>query len=329
MINDKRQQCLLTWLEKLYKTEQLDLSPLKGDASFRRYFRLSHQQQSYVVMDAPTALESTDDFVKIARSLKRQGVNTPTIYHHNLAHGFIVMSDFGDTDYLSQLDDTSADSLYQQAIDTLLRLQTIQQIEEWPLNPFDGNFIRQEIELFNQWFLTGLLKIDSQEHTEMLSSVYQRLIDNNHNQPQVLIHRDYHSRNLMVTDQHSPGVLDFQDAMIGPISYDLASLLKDCYIDWPDISPWLHYYLKGAKHCGILATNYSEPLFAEQFELTGIQRHLKAIGIFSRLYLRDDKASYLKDIPRTLDYIIDASGKIEALSDFNHWLSHSIYPRIL
>ncbi len=290
-----------SWLNSLGYADY-DLSVASEDASFRRYFRLQKGDTRWIVMDAPPQQESCDAYVKVARKLTEARLNAPEIVHENHDDGFLVMSDFGDESYLQVLKQENANSLYGDAMAAILRMQTRIDVADLPL--YDEELLRFEMNLFKEWFLENLLEIDMTPNQKgMWQMTTDALVKSALEQPQAFVHRDFHSRNLMHLAQGNPGILDFQDAMNGPVTYDLVSLLRDCYIDWPEpqVDQWVIDFLDFARleHLEGIKTS----VFMRWFNLMGVQRHLKAIGIFSRLKLRDGKDGFVKDIPRTLNYL--------------------------
>ena len=305
---DTRLELLKNWLGNALNIVNFDIAPASADASFRRYFRVSVEQQSWIAMDAPPDKEDCQPFVHVAQMIEAVGVQAPHIYHYDSEQGFMLLSDLGSVQYLSQLGETNADSLYRDAIDALIKMQTI----ENGLPAYDSKLLQTEMGLFKDWYIGHHLGIDlSGSQLAVLHDVFDLLERNARQQPQVFVHRDYHSRNLMMTEVDSPGVIDFQDAVTGPISYDLVSLLKDCYIAWPrqSMMDWLSYFTDNNP----LLKNI-EYDFVKSFELMGVQRHLKATGIFARLNHRDGKPGYLQDIPRTLAYIVDVCRRYDELT---------------
>lgn len=335
---DSRLQSLTTWLSLTLPDDRIEISPLAGDASFRRYFRVQGTKHAgsqdavtrhWIVMDAPPEQEDCHPFTAIALSWKAEGINVPKIHALDLAQGFILLDDFGDGLYLPALNHDSADELYTTAIDTLIKIQQSAAVKDHPLPAYTKELLQREMSLFRDWLITQKLAYTlSATENALLEQVFSLLINNALTQPQVPVHRDYHSRNLMICDESTPGVLDFQDAVLGPITYDLVSLLKDCYIVWPEsqVNKWTGVYLNKAKAAEL--TDASLEQFSRWFNLMGMQRHLKASGIFARLSLRDGKHGYLADIPRTVDYIVQASSKFPELSEFTHWLRQTIMPLI-
>ena len=308
-MND-RSRLLEQWLRRLgYRDYRL--SPASEDASFRSYLRLRFDGESLIVMDAPPDKEPCGQFILVAEKLRAAGLSAPAIIARNLEHGFLLLTDFGSSDYLSKLDADSERSLYADALEALFGMQ--RGIDAADLPPYDRALLEREMDLFHDWFLGRLLGIELDAGQRAAwRATRALLVDNAVAQPQVFVHRDYHSRNLMKIGAGNPGILDFQDAVRGPITYDLVSLLRDCYIDWPPprVTQLAREY--HARACAGGLTDADAAQFMRWFDLMGAQRHLKAIGIFSRLKIRDGKAGYLKDIPRTFAYLrqasIDATG---------------------
>lgn len=302
---DLRLEQLKVWLND-NKISYQTIAPASADASFRRYFRISDAGKTFIVMDAPPEKEDCKPFINIAKLLFDFGLNVPQILQQNLEQGFLLLSDLGNTVFLSKLNNDTVDEMYTSAMNALL---LIQKKEAPSLAAYDETLLRNELNLFPDWYLEKQLKIIvSAEQRKILEQTFDVLINNALEQPQVCVHRDFHSRNLMVNnnDAKAPGIIDFQDAVIGAVTYDLVSLLKDCYIDWPreKIETWVKYFHSEADSLGII-NGVSFEKFLRWFDLMGLQRHLKVAGIFSRLKHRDGKTGYLKDIPRTMDYIVD------------------------
>ncbi|RDH89592.1 MAG: aminoglycoside phosphotransferase [endosymbiont of Seepiophila jonesi] len=303
----QRIEQLKNWLSSLPEIESYTFEPASGDASFRRYFRIETGDKSYIAMDAPPEKEDTKPFIRMAEALESIGLRVPHIFARNQAEGFLLLSDLGKTLYLDCLDETNVDRLYGDALGALVVIQACGPVEG--LTDYDRTLLLQEMELFREWLLErhhGLSLTDDEQ--SMLDAVFDFLAGNALDQPQVCVHRDYHSRNLMVTGQSNPGIIDFQDAVVGPVTYDLVSLLRDCYIQWPKacIEAWVMGYYELAVQSGVLRSEH-EDQFLRWFDLMGVQRHLKASGIFARLNIRDGKPGYLQDIPRTLNYILEVA----------------------
>lgn len=305
LATDERIQSLTNWLADVLQIANPSLRALANDASFRRYFRVSAGDVHYVAMDAPPDKESCKPYVAIAKSFHRLGLNVPIIHAENIDQGFLLLTDFGDHLYLHELNSNTAAPLYQSAFNELLLMQSCQQIENYVLPTFDAALYRREISLFRDWYLEKYLNVVlSSREIDSLERTFQLLIDEALSQPQVCTHRDYHSRNLMVVaGDEQPGMLDFQDAVWGPITYDLLSLLRDCYIDWPpdQVEAWALQFQQQALKAGLL-TQDDPQQFLRWFDWIGLQRHLKCIGIFSRLSQRDQKPGYLQYIPRIIRY---------------------------
>ena len=323
---------LTQWLRQDVGLLAFDIAPASSDASFRRYFRVRHAGVSHIVMDAPPDKENCHPFVNVAQAFHERGLNVPHVLHANLERGFLLLTDLGNRQYLEELSAPHANvnQLYGDALDTLLRLQQPGAPGYTPLPPYDLPLLMREMVLFRDWFMAQHLKIIADDAiTATLDHTFNLLAQAALEQPQVWVHRDYHSRNLMLTEHHNPGVLDFQDAVIGPVTYDLVSLLRDCYIAWPRerVEEWVAKYHEQAMQAGILS-HVSSAQFLRWFDLMGAQRHLKAIGIFARLNIRDGKPGYLKDIPRTLGYVLDVSRRHPELAEFHRFLHVKIMPRM-
>lgn len=326
---DTRLKNLHHWLEQILDVHEYELKPASADASFRRYFRLYLNSQTQIVMDAPPDREPLTTFIRIAKRFFDLGLNVPEIIDMNHEEGFMLLSDLGDKQYLDQLNESSVDRLYSDAMDALIILQAGTQTEPGFLPEYDQELLNQEMSLFVDWYLGRELgKKVSTDQQKIINSAFKLLTDNALAQPQVWVHRDYHSRNLMVTDKHNPGILDFQDAVRGPVTYDLVSLLKDCYISWPrnQVVSWVSNYHQSALESGVPVCDNADD-FLVWFDRMGAQRHLKAIGIFSRLKHRDGKNGYMNDIPRTMQYIWQVCEQDKQLMDFAELLTNLDIPR--
>ncbi len=301
---DHRLDLLRHWLEDDLQLKGWDIAPASADASFRRYFRITQGEQSFVVMDAPPEHEDVRPFIDITGRLGALDVHVPHIHAKNLEQGFLVLDDLGTRSYLGELHPSTVNSLYG---DALQSLQTIQQADTDGLPAYDETLLHTEMNLFRDWFLGEHLGVAlSDEQHATLEDTFAALARSALEQPRVFVHRDYHSRNLMVTEERNPGVIDYQDAVHGPVTYDQVSLLRDCYISWPrgQVEDWALTHKTRLQDRELLDEDISNQQYLRWFDLMGIQRHLKAIGIFARLKHRDGKPGYLKDIPRTLAYIL-------------------------
>jgi len=280
-------------------------------------------------MDAPPPQEDCRPFVQIADYLEEMGLNSPRVLQADLERGFLLLSDLGSLQYLSAIErqPRHAAALYMDAIDALLLMQAKGVNVQGELPPYDAALLRFEISLFHDWLCERHLQITfSADEESRWQDCCDALVENALDQPQVFVHRDYHSRNLMVTDLNNPGILDFQDAVEGPLTYDLVSLLKDCYIKWPveQILQWALYFREYSGAAAQLERDY----FLRAFSLTGVHRHLKAAGIFARLLHRDNKPGYLKDVPRTLAYIVDIAPRYESLHFLGDFIRHRVLPAL-
>ncbi|MGM0449742.1 MAG: aminoglycoside phosphotransferase family protein [Pseudomonadota bacterium] len=328
---DQRYDAMLAWLSRLLGTEPQAPEPVAGDASFRRYFRVRTPDGPRIVMDAPPEKESCQAFVALTRHWHSHGLHVPELLAENQEQGFLLLEDLGNRLYLDELAGTgAADPLYREALSALVRLQALPSPPDHPLPPYDRERLEQEMRLFPDWLLGEKLGLTlSSQEQAMLETTFATLTESALAQPRVTVHRDYHSRNLLVTESNSPGIIDFQDAVIGPITYDAVSLLRDCYVDWPreKVCQWLETYRVEAYEAGLHRAD--EATFLQWFELMGIQRHLKASGIFARLDQRDGKPAYLADIPRTLDYMVAAARRQPAMAHFGDWLAERVVPIVL
>ncbi|MFA6121245.1 MAG: phosphotransferase [Sideroxydans sp.] len=299
----QRQKQLTEWLSSLYPNQTFTIAPASADASFRRYFRATFADGSTkVVMDAPPQHEDCKPFLHIGKLFEEAGAHVPHVYAQDLTQGFLLLSDLGNTTYLQALDAGNARQLYDLAIDALIKIQLASKLKELP--PYDEALLRRELNLFPEWYIAKHLGVTlTEKQNAKLEEVFARIIKNNLSQPCVYVHRDFHSRNLMVSEPN-PGVLDFQDAVYGPITYDLASLFKDAYIKWEEaeIIDWLIRYWEKARKAGLpVREDFAD--FYWDYEMMGAQRHIKVLGIFARLYHRDGKDGYLKDMPLVMEYL--------------------------
>jgi len=336
---DHRQTALSEWvvaqlqqLELYSNGHDASLVSVSGDASFRRYFRTAalSSGQTLIAVDAPADKEDSRPFVAIAQAWLEHGVHVPEVLAADFDLGFMLLSDLGDDLFLPQLT-THADALYQAALGELVTIQRCAAPHEYVLPAYDSDKLRQEMYLCPDWFFTQLLGLElNADDRQRLENVFEKLITSALEQPQVCVHRDYHSRNLMTLESGHVGVLDFQDAVVGPITYDLVSLLRDCYISWPaeHEEKWIGDYLQLSLQYGLWQqANMPEyDVFKRWFDWMGLQRHIKCVGIFSRLYLRDGKAAYLQDIPRTFGYLKKVCQQYPEFAEFNAWLDEVVMP---
>ena len=323
-----RYNSLQNWLTEILGTSAFNLKPASGDASFRIYHRLFLKNKTFIVMDAPPEQENCKVFIKITKKLRACDVNVPIIHNVNIEQGFLLLSDLGNDLYLNKLNKSSIYELYSDALSTLVAIQVL--VNVGGVDEYDKSLLISEMNLFREWLIEKHLNIKlSDSQVKILTTLFDLLVNNALQQPKVFVHRDFHSRNLMVTKENNPGVIDYQDAVYGPISYDLVSILKDCYIKWPkeEIDKWIDFYLnKLYEEKAQYRINRDE--FVRWFDLMGVQRHLKASGIFARLSHRDGKHNFLEDIPRTLSYILDLKETYEELQPICIILEELVLPRL-
>jgi len=316
------------WLDTIDSVSGSELRPASVDASFRRYFRLQKNEQTLIVMDAPPEQEDCVPYIRVAGFLESMQLNAPRIVEANLDAGFLLITDLGSQQYLDKLntDPDAAGALYSDALTALARMQRRGTSFQALLPPYDEELLRFELALFHDWLCGKHLGIRfcAAEETSW-QALCDLLVRNALEQPAVFVHRDYHSRNLMVTAENNPGILDFQDAVEGPLTYDLVSLLKDCYVRWEPqrVRAWLREFYDQLD--STLRQQVDFDLFNRYFDLMGTQRHIKAAGIFSRLNHRDSKPAYMRDVPRTLDYIVELGPHYPELG----WLIDLVSSRIL
>jgi hypothetical protein len=326
---DPRLDLLRHWLESSLGWRDFGLAPASEDASFRRYFRVTRAEGTAIAMDAPPGKEDVGPYLRVAGMLAATGVHAPRVLARNDGDGFLLLSDLGSTTYLQALADPGrATPLYADAIESLVRFQSRGRGFCAELPPYDERLLRTEMRLFPDWLLSRHLGLDvGGAAADTLEAAAALLVDSALAQPRVFVHRDYHSRNLMVCGDGNPGILDFQDAMHGPLTYDLASLLRDCYVAWPGerVLGWVRDYRRSAAAAGLDA-GADEAQFLRWFDLMGVQRHLKAAGIFARLWHRDGKPGYLPDVPRTLGYVVEACARHDDLAPLGELVDGRVLP---
>jgi N-acetylmuramate 1-kinase len=342
--NDARLTLIRSWLTRDLGWRVGRISVASADASFRRYFRVSRgdvdpaawapRADTLIVMDAPPGKEDVGPYLKVTSLLEQAGAHVPHVHASDSKRGFIVMEDLGDIQYLSRLKTgRGVDKLYGEALTTLANIQVRGLQAASTLPPYDRAPLERELNLMPEWFLRKHLGLElSPEERALLTVSFEFLINEALLQPQVFVHRDFHSRNLMVLpndNKGGPGVIDFQDALRGPIGYDLVSLLKDCYISWSRerVERWVRGYRRVLGNLGANVGD-SEYQFMRWFDLIGVQRHLKVLGIFARLWHRDGKIGYLADLPLTLEYVRDACRRYPELVEFERWLSWRVEPQL-
>lgn len=324
----------LAWTRATLGDPALTLQPASADASFRSYWRTQHNGTSWIVMDSPPALEDPAPWLAIGERLHAAGLHVPAVRAHDLAQGFLLIEDLGNRPYLPALDDASVDALYGQAMDALLRMQHA--VDGSALPPYDAAFLQRELELMPEWFLQRHLgHTPDGDERDVIDAAFAVLLHNAAEQPRVFVHRDFHSRNLMIVEPPAahdapllwnPGIIDFQGALHGPLAYDLASLLRDCYIAWDEarVQDWAEAYRQRAQAAGLIDASVDQERFRRWFDLIGLQRHLKVLGIFCRLWYRDGKRGYLDDLPRVLGYVLGVARRYSELVELAALIERSV-----
>jgi len=319
-MDQKREKQMVQWCRTQLNDNKVQIAPLAGDASFRSYLRVRSHDQIFVLMNAPPEHEDTGPWVNIAKRLRNASLSAPEIYYVDRAAGFILMSDLGDTTYLDVLNEGNVDALYRDAISAIGGMQQRCRSDDLPV--YDETRLRAEMNLFPEWFLERHLGLAIKASERMIiERVFEKLVASALEQPQVFVHRDFHSRNLMKRDWDNPGILDFQDAVRGPVTYDFVSLVRDCYIEWPQekVMVWVNQFRDRLTKTSVI--DDKELRFKRWVDWMGLQRHLKVLGIFARLNYRDGKAGYLKDLPLVLKYVLEVAGKNKDLGPFAEWLA--------
>ena len=333
-----RADALRRFAETALAATGLPIEPASADASFRSYWRVTAADRSYIVMDAPPDKENVEPWLDVGERLRRAGLHAPEVHAVDRAQGFVLMEDLGTRMYLAELGDATVDALYADALDALLRMQTTADAAGLPA--FDETFMTTELELMPEWFLRRHLghAVECDEW-DVIELAFRTLINALRSQPQGFMHRDYHSRNLLVVGDDSraasshalarPGIIDFQGAMIGPVTYDLASLLRDCYIAWDAerVEGWVDAYRERLRHAHLIDAHVDAARLRRWFDLAGLQRHIKVLGIFCRLCYRDGKAHYLADLPLTWHYVIMVAERYAELAPLADLLKRALGDR--
>jgi len=320
MTATERSAARLAWARQVTGDASLDLETASADASFRSYWRGYVDGQPVIVMDSPPDREDPTPWIAIGKRLADAGVHVPKVMVADVAQGFLLIEDLGTRTYLPELDDGTVDALYGDALDTLLRMQM--HVDTAGLPSFNHEWQTMEMEIMPTWLLQKHLGVDVEcEEWDIIEGAFTAIMHAIDEQPRAFMHRDYHSRNLLVTAEHSPGVIDFQGAMSGPITYDLASLLRDAYIVWDNerVEGWVEAYRLRLLDARLLDETIDTDRFRRWFDLTGLQRHIKILGLFCRLHYRDGKAGYLADLPRVLRYVLDTARRhadVAPLADY-------------
>lgn len=309
--------------------EQLSIEPASVDASFRSYWRVgTGAATTHVVMDAPPDKENLEPWLDIGTRLHGAGLHTPQVLEVDRAQGFVLMEDLGTRTYLPELNDTTADALYADAFDALMRMQT--EVDSARLPSYDRALLVSELERMPEWFLGRHLGFTPGcDEWDLIEAAFTFIMQVVLEQPRGFVHRDFHSRNLLIVDANSPGIIDFQDAVTGPITYDLVSLLRDCYIEWDAerVDGWMDGYRERLRHAQVIGPEIDAARFRRWFDLTGLQRHLKVLGNFSRLWYRDGKPQYLTDMPLVWRYVITVARRYGELCEFVALLERALAGR--
>lgn len=327
---DTRLAQLTVWLDTVFSEQDYSITPLGGDASFRRYLRLTVQGHPYMVMDAPPEKERVDEFIDVAEFLASQSVRVPKIVAKDTSQGFLVLEDFGDELLSMHLEAHTVAELYGMAMKQIVQMQLIPP-ELISLPEYSEALLNREMELFAEWFLPNLgveLTEEKQQLWETTKATVKAAVLA---QPQGFVHRDYHSRNLMVLDSETEfGVIDFQDAVVGAHTYDLVSIIRDAYVAWPEeqVTGWIHDFLSMQQAAG-LNTDMTPEQMEHDVNIMGVQRQLKVLGIFVRLSERDGKTGYLGNLPQVFDYLLYECAILPELADFNDWLKGEILPAFI
>ncbi|WP_350979172.1 phosphotransferase [Shewanella sp. AC34-MNA-CIBAN-0136] len=329
ILSDPRFVALSNWLYQ-YFGDKVAINLICGDASFRRYFRLHHQGIDYIVSDSPIDLVPIAPFVAMAKAYQHAGLLVPEVLATCEDYGFVLQTDVGELQLLSVLNRDNVTDYYKQALNLLPVIATVTETEDGPLADYDDVFVARELAIFVDWLLKEHLDYAlTDNEQQMIAATFAALTDNALAQPKVGMHRDYHSRNLLINDQ-ALAVIDFQDAVHGPVTYDAVSLLRDCYVRWPDdiVNHLMRYHFQLAIDHQLMDENVDYVTYTQWFDLMGLQRHIKAAGIFARLYHRDGKRGYLADIPLTLQYVADIGMKYPQTTDFSLWVHRVILPLV-
>lgn len=330
MLNmDQRLAELTQWVREDLQWKDAQLAVASADASFRRYFRITHDGQTFIAMDAPPEKEAIQPFIDITNLLLKTDAHVPDLVAQNTKQGFLILEDLGNTPYLDKLDTHSAEALYHDAFDALIQMQTT---DISTLPAYDEQRLHDEMQLMPVWFLNTHLGIElSDNEQSIIASSFTFILEAIGQQDsEHFVHRDYHSRNLMITSYRNPGVIDYQDAVSGPIAYDLVSLLRDCYIHWPhsQVDTWALQFRDKALAAKAIPI-IDDKTFLKNMDIMGLQRHLKVLGIFCRLAHRDGKTGYLNDLPLTLSYVLDVARRYpEMQSLIQLFETHRIPSRI-
>ncbi|WP_130802706.1 aminoglycoside phosphotransferase family protein [Acinetobacter ihumii] len=327
-MNTQREQLIQSWIASALNTEDFQVHFLAGDASFRRYARVTNQNHTYMLMDAPPEKEDCAPFVMIDEFFDQHEVRVPHIIAKNLEQGFLLLEDFGDVLLSTLLNDVSVDHYYLQSFKQLIQLQSIQGQHQFPAYSYEK--LMTEMKLLTDWMLPSLKINPSPEQQAVIDQAFDLLANTALAQPQVIVHRDFHSRNLMkIAGEEQLGVIDFQDAVIGADTYDLISITRDAYVQWnaDRVYRWFQLFYDLLQDEAKLNRSFEQ--FKKQADFMAIQRHLKILGIFVRLFERDGKSGYLKDLPRVMWYLLEESKSYPELDAFMHFIHQTVMPKFV
>ena len=327
-MNTQREQLIQTWLQAVLQSDQFEVSFLAGDASFRRYARIKLNNKSYMLMDAPPEKEDCAPFVSIDEFFDQHGVRVPHIVAKDLGLGFLLLEDFGDVVLSTLLNDETVDQYYAQSFKQLIELQQVDGRDHLPAYSYEK--LMSEMRLLTDWMLPSLNIQATEQQLETIEQAFDFLTMEALNQPQVIVHRDFHSRNLMqIENETALGVIDFQDAVIGADTYDLISITRDAYVQWnaDRVYQWFEVFYDLLSNAA--KENRSFEQFKRDADLMAIQRHIKILGIFVRLFERDGKTGYLKDLPRVMWYLLEESQGYEELNDFMQFIREIVMPKFI
>jgi hypothetical protein len=327
-MNTQREQLIQTWLQAVLQSDQFEVSFLAGDASFRRYARIKLNNKSYMLMDAPPEKEDCAPFVSIDEFFDQHGVRVPHIVAKDLGLGFLLLEDFGDVVLSTLLNDETVDQYYAQSFKQLIELQQVDGRDHLPAYSYEK--LMSEMRLLTDWMLPSLNIQATEQQLETIEQAFDFLTMEALNQPQVIVHRDFHSRNLMqIENETALGVIDFQDAVIGADTYDLISITRDAYVQWnaDRVYQWFEVFYDLLPNAAKENRSYEQ--FKRDADLMAIQRHIKILGIFVRLFERDGKTGYLKDLPRVMWYLLEESQGYEELNDFMQFIREIVMPKFI
>ena len=321
----------MSWLNVQLDVCSLTLTPLTGDAGFRHYYRIQGDtEQSLLAIDSPNDKCNNQGYYQINLALEQQNIKVPHIHAVDWQQGFFCIEDLGNCLLSDKLTPTTVTEYYQQALNIIPNMFDIKKVDNYELPSYDSAFVQQELNIFTEWLVEQYLSINlTEQEQQIIADCFELLVQNVSEQPQAFMHRDFHSRNLMIIEDENLAVIDYQDAVLGPITYDAVSLLKDCYVKWPTSTvEQLFDYFINLIEAKYPQWQFSRSTWLRWFDLMGMQRHFKAAGIFARLHLRDGKNGYLKDIPLTLSYIVELGERYPEFNQVAELINAKILPAL-